>query len=163
MPTKRRKKEKEVDEEYKAALNKDFREIYGYTKESQKRSIHLVNDMVKKGIPLPPTVKGPELIPPPPKVREPGDPFKMVPPGPPTTHLPTPSPAPKPEPTPEGAKEGINPEGYGEANFQNQFSSEGAKEDINPEGYGEADFQQDFQQVFPDVQQFLFRRFRFIA
>ena len=40
----RRKKEKDADGKYRAALNKDFREIYGYTKESARKSINVVND-----------------------------------------------------------------------------------------------------------------------
>ena len=67
----KRKMEREAADKERKAINQDFCSIYGHTKESAQARKAWEDDLMRKGIPLPPIVNGP------------GDPFKQVPPPPP--------------------------------------------------------------------------------
>ena len=134
---------------FEQPLEKDFRKIYGHTKESMQKRTKADDELRKKGIPLAPCIK--EWVPPPPRMVSLNDPFRQVPPPPPPRgRSPTRRPLGDQQSSQfpdsqfsEGAKVGINPEGSEADNFQ---ISEGAEEVINPEGSDVGNFQPNFQE-----------------
>ena len=79
----KKKAEEEQGANEKAAVNADFRKIYGDTKESVMERRRADDDLRKKSIPLAPCIN--EQVPPPPRMMSLEDPFRQVPPQPPPT------------------------------------------------------------------------------
>ena len=126
----RKKIVQEQDAKYRAAVDADFRAIYGTTVESARARRKADDELLKRGIPLAPCVEEP---PPPPPMQSLNDPFKQVPPPPPPKIGPKPNQFSIFQFSTEGAEVDMSPSGTEVAlNFP-----EGAEAGMNPSGSGE--------------------------